>query len=70
MRVQNVKTPRRAAELSGANRYFTGKPCKRGHIVERRTHNGQCIACQHITDLRWKKPRIYIDLTPRPEIVV
>jgi hypothetical protein len=38
--------------------------------VERRTHNGQCIACQHITDLRWKKPRIYIDLTPRPEIVV
>jgi hypothetical protein len=26
-------------------RYFTGKPCKYGHIAERRADNGTCVAC-------------------------
>ncbi len=27
-------------------RYFTGKPCKHGHVGERRTDTGNCIECQ------------------------
>lgn len=28
-----------------AKRYFTGRPCKKGHISERYTSNGVCCAC-------------------------
>jgi hypothetical protein len=34
--------------------YFTGKPCRHGHIAERRTSNYQCIQCakeiHYVTD--------------------
>jgi len=36
---------RAEARAAGAKRYFTGKPCKHGHLSERRTSNGQCVAC-------------------------
>jgi hypothetical protein len=37
---------RAEAEERGLVRYFTGKPCKKhGHIAERQTGNGNCIAC-------------------------
>lgn len=26
-------------------RYFTGRPCRRGHLAERFTSSGQCVAC-------------------------
>ena len=26
--------------------YFTGRPCKYGHVVKRKTHNCQCTACR------------------------
>lgn len=26
-------------------RYYTGKPCKRGHVAERITSNGKCCEC-------------------------
>ncbi len=29
-------------------RYFTGKPCKHGHIAERQTCNGECMSCVSI----------------------
>ena len=29
-------------------RYFTGEPCKRGHISARRASDGKCIACEAI----------------------
>lgn len=32
----------RGAQLT---RYFTGKPCKHGHIAERLTVNGSCVVC-------------------------
>ncbi len=35
---------RAEAQALGLNRYFTGKPCKRGHIAIRYVHGG-CIAC-------------------------
>ncbi len=36
---------RKAAKASGSPRYFTGRPCTNGHIAERQTANGSCLAC-------------------------
>ena len=36
---------RAEAKAAGAKRYFTGKPCPKGHISERYTSKGTCIAC-------------------------
>lgn len=36
---------RSEAKKTRDNRYYTGKPCKRGHIAHRKTHNGQCVFC-------------------------
>lgn len=39
------KITRMDAAKSQLRRYFTGKPCVRGHISERYTLNGDCIQC-------------------------
>lgn len=36
---------RKAAKAAGLARYFTGKPCKRGHIDERYVGSYQCVIC-------------------------
>lgn len=36
---------REQAKSAGMTRYFTGEPCKHGHITERRTLNGHCLQC-------------------------
>lgn len=38
----------------GVSRYFTGKPCKHGHVSERYVHGG-CIECSRVRD---RLPRI------------
>lgn len=37
------------AKAQNLLRYFTGKPCRRGHILERMVGNGQCIGCKRVT---------------------
>jgi len=37
--------PRKAARLSGAKTYFTGVPCKQGHIADRNASSGRCFEC-------------------------
>jgi 5-methylcytosine-specific restriction endonuclease McrA len=39
------------AVAEGLSRYFTGKPCQRGHLSQRRTVNHGCSECE------WKKLR-------------
>jgi len=36
---------REAARAAGERFYFTGKPCRNGHIVKRYTANGLCSTC-------------------------
>ena len=36
---------RKEAKAQGLARYYTGKPCKNGHIAERITSNGTCLEC-------------------------
>lgn len=38
---------RHLAKQNGKPRYFTGRPCKAGHVADRRTGNGECIACAY-----------------------
>lgn len=33
------------AARRGLNKYYTGRPCKRGHKSERWTLNGACVQC-------------------------
>jgi len=40
--------PRQEATLAGKITYFTGKPCKHGHIAQRRTINGCCVGCETV----------------------
>lgn len=42
---------RQKALLSGLPQYFTGKPCKFGHVSERATRTGNCIECNRIASL-------------------
>ena len=36
---------RAEARAMGSARYFTGKPCINGHVDERQTKSGHCLAC-------------------------
>lgn len=36
---------RAMAALGGKRRFFTGIPCKHGHVAERFTSNGGCVQC-------------------------
>ena len=36
---------RATAKMLGLPRYFTGKICRNGHIAERSTPGGNCLAC-------------------------
>lgn len=33
------------ARCAGLSHYFTGNPCKRGHVEKRHTSNGSCLKC-------------------------
>ena len=38
--------------------YFTGKPCKHGHVSKRNTHNGTCYECvQKASNVSYHKTR-------------
>lgn len=39
------------AKECGDKRYFTGKPCPQGHVVERTVGNGQCCECGRLRAL-------------------
>ena len=43
---------RKDALRQGLPRYFTGKPCKYGHVAERYVHRKQCIQCRPIHGTR------------------
>jgi 5-methylcytosine-specific restriction endonuclease McrA len=42
---ERYEEERVAAKAAGLKRYFTGKPCKHGHIAERLVSCGLCVEC-------------------------
>ena len=49
---REVRTKAEAASL-GLKHYFTGLPCKRGHVVERTVKKGDCVQCLRARQARW-----------------
>jgi hypothetical protein len=48
---------RKEAIQQGLKYYFTGKPCKHGHITKRILHNGTCSRCAIIRCVEWNKQK-------------
>jgi hypothetical protein len=46
---------KREARSRGRKRYFTGKPCKRGHLAERLVSSGICLECGNAATSAWRK---------------
>lgn len=45
---------RESAIDSGLSRYFTGVPCKQGHIAERLAKSGACVVCSSEATKAWR----------------
>lgn len=52
---------RKSAAQAGATRYFTGKPCSRGHVAQRGTLNGGCVECSRGNQKRLRHTAEYRD---------
>ena len=48
------KTRKEAKELQ-VTYYYTGKPCKHGHVNKRLTSSADCFSCALIKSTKWKK---------------
>jgi hypothetical protein len=48
-------TSRKSARAAVRTFYFTGRRCKRGHVAERYSHNGECVICARLRAAQWKK---------------
>ncbi len=51
MDTTNLPKTRAEAKATGANYYFTGEPCKHGHVAPRKT-KGACVECMK---LEWRQ---------------
>lgn len=51
MDTMNLPKTRKEAQTSGAKHYFTGEPCKHGHVAPRKA-KGSCVECLR---LEWKE---------------
>lgn len=45
--MSTIADSRRAAIESKSKKFFTGKPCRNGHVAERYTSTGGCVECLH-----------------------
>jgi 5-methylcytosine-specific restriction endonuclease McrA len=54
MDTTNLPKTRKEAQATGAKYYFTGEPCKHGHVAPRKT-KGACIECLKV---EWEKANI------------
>ena len=56
---------RKEAMDRGLKRYFTGNPCKHGHVSERQTSKGVCVSCK----IKWEKQNLnyYKSYWAKPE---
>jgi hypothetical protein len=48
-------TSRKSARAAGQTFYFTGKPCRRGHVAERHLRSANCVVCARLGGAQWKK---------------
>lgn len=55
-----AEPPKTRAEAlrAGVTKYFTGEPCKHGHLSNRKAHSSECIACskEYLKKFHLEKP--------------
>lgn len=53
----NEQLPKTCAEARalGLNRYFTGKPCKNGHVSPRKVSHNECLVCSKNAIRNWRR---------------
>ena len=56
MDTTNLPTTREEAKKTGSKYYFTGQPCKHGHIAARKT-KGACIECLKVEWIKGNETR-------------
>ena len=57
----SVNIERQKAVESGAKTYFTGIPCKRGHLEHRSVANRSCLQCNRDAALAWRAQNLELD---------
>ena len=50
--IDNLPKNAKEAHSLGSRFYFTGKPCKYGHIAPRYTKAGGCVQCQRVVNVK------------------
>lgn len=62
---------RKRALAQGLRKYFTGKPCKRGHLAERLTSNSHCLECsaQYFAERYQREKDLFRERSRRPDVV-
>jgi hypothetical protein len=55
--VKKIPKTMREAAAAGVEIYFTGRPCKRGHVAMRTTINGACIECNRQRSREYQQRR-------------
>lgn len=49
----SVPSTAREAKALGLKRFFTGRPCRHGHVAERFVAAYKCVECQDIASKKW-----------------
>lgn len=52
---ESVVMPRAEARAAGLKRYFTGAPCKHGHVSDRFVSDSSCAECRKPLAVLWQK---------------
>lgn len=45
---------RKEALINNSAQYYTGSPCKKGHISARRAKTGECLKCRALFLIKWR----------------
>lgn len=56
-----LPTSAKEAKSLGIARYFTGRPCKRGHVCERFASTASCVECMRGHFSTWRKKNVEAD---------
>src|SRR5882672_2141911 len=59
---------RKQARTQNLKRYFTGNPCPKGHVSERRVSAGGCVECGNAHSLAYQRKKLPTPTRPRPAL--
>jgi hypothetical protein len=54
---QKICSEREVAKANNSSTYFTGKPCKRGHVAERFVSTYTCVECSRVNLYQTERDR-------------